>query len=237
MTNYTFTASSISVNGKDFPAEYSITPNQTVYAFVTVQEDGKPVNLRIKIAPEDPRYANALEAAQAAKDSREAAEQAEQPITEEQPEPVRKPRRKAGPHAMTEAERKKALAKIYAETTQMPEQQPTEAEQNAAEPEQPAEAEQNAAEPEQPAQEERPKVEKPWIGLEIKGRGWKIVFDGGHERTRVIFQRKPSKAAEEAVKAAGFFWSPTMESWNKKLTCKAFRAAQGLALQLKTICG
>ena len=120
-----------------------------------------------------------------------------------------------------------------------------------AEPEQPAQEQPADAEPEQP-QEEQPQEEPPardpkqargpvpdkaFVGLEIKGKGWKIVFDGSYDRTRVIFKRKPSNAAREALDKHGFFWSPAMQSWNKKLTHKAFRAAQALALELRTICG
>ena len=119
------------------------------------------------------------------------------------------------------------------------------------EPEQPAQEQPADAEPEQ-AQEEQPQEEQPardpkqargpvpdkaFVGLEIKGKGWKIVFDGSYDRTRVIFKRKPSNAAREALDKHGFFWSPAMQSWNKKLTHKAFRAAQALALELRTICG
>lgn len=119
------------------------------------------------------------------------------------------------------------------------------------EPEQPAQEQPADAEPEQP-QEEQPQEEQPardpkqargpvpdkaFVGLEIRGKGWKIVFDGSYDRTRVIFKRKPSNAAREALDKHGFFWSPAMQSWNKKLTHKAFRAAQALALELRTICG
>lgn len=118
-----------------------------------------------------------------------------------------------------------------------------------AQPEQPAQPEPEQAQPEQPAQPESeqpardpkqargPVPDKAFIGLEIKGKGWKIVFDGSYDRTRVIFKRKPSSAAREALDKHGFFWSPAMQSWNKKLTHKAFRAAQALALELRTICG
>lgn len=119
------------------------------------------------------------------------------------------------------------------------------------EPEQPAQEQPADVEPEQ-AREEQPQEEQPardpkqargpvpdkaFVGLEIKGKGWKIVFDGSYDRTRVIFKRKPSNAAREALDKHGFFWSPAMQSWNKKLTHKAFRAAQALALELRTICG
>ena len=96
-------------------------------------------------------------------------------------------------------------------------------------------------EPEQPARDPKqtrgPVPEKAFVGTTLKGKGWKILFDGDHARTRVIFTRKPSKAAREAVEKAGFYWSPVMESWNKKLTHKAFRAAQALALELRAVCG
>ena len=106
---------------------------------------------------------------------------------------------------------------------------------------QPADAEQEQAQAEQPARNPKqargPVPDKAFVGLEIKGKGWKIVFDGSYDRTRVIFKRKPSNAAREALDKHGFFWSPAMQSWNKKLTHKAFRAAQALALELRTICG
>lgn len=107
--------------------------------------------------------------------------------------------------------------------------------------EQPADAEPEQPQEEQPARDPKqargPVPDKAFVGLEIKGKGWKIVFDGSYDRTRVIFKRKPSNAAREALDKHGFFWSPAMQSWNKKLTHKAFRAAQALALELRTICG
>ena len=116
------------------------------------------------------------------------------------------------------------------------------------EPEQPAQEQPQEEQPaqeqpqeEQPARDPKqargPVPDKAFVGLEIRGKGWKIVFDGSYDRTRVIFKRKPSNAAREALDKHGFFWSPAMQSWNKKLTHKAFRAAQALALELRTICG
>ena len=42
----------------------------------------------------------------------------------------------------------------------------------------------------------------------------------------------PSKKAIKAVENAGFYYSSKMNSWNKKLTFKAYRAAQELAKEL-----
>lgn len=105
----------------------------------------------------------------------------------------------------------------------------------ASEPEPVSEPEQEPARDPKKARGEVP--EKLFAGLEIVGNGWKILFDKTYDRTRVIFKEMPSKAAREACKNAGFYWSPALKSWNKKLTFKAFRKAQTLAVELRTICG
>ena len=73
---------------------------------------------------------------------------------------------------------------------------------------------------------------KAWIGSTITGKGWRIVFDGDAQRTRVIFDAKPTVAQAAAVDAARFYYSPSMGSYNKHLTCKAYKAAQALAQTL-----
>ena len=78
-------------------------------------------------------------------------------------------------------------------------------------------------------------VEKPWIGTAIEGKGWRIAFDEQSQRTRLIFDEQPTDAQKAAIDAAGFFWSAQLQSWNKKLTCKAHRAALELAETLKAI--
>ena len=86
-----------------------------------------------------------------------------------------------------------------------------------------------------PVAEEKPAADgKSWVGSVIAGDGWKIVFDGMEERTRV-FCSDPSEAQRAAIEGAGFWWSPRMGSWNKKLTCKAYRAAVALAEVLRGI--
>lgn len=216
-TRCTFTRDSLTIDGITHPAEYSVTPAGTVFVFVAVDVDGQKRKMRIKIPADDPRYAAALAAAQ-----------------EPQPEPEQ---------AQPEQD--------DAEPEQPAQEQPADAEPEQAQPEQPAQeqpaqeqpadAEPEQAQEEQPARDPKqargPVPDKAFVGLEIKGKGWKIVFDGSYDRTRVIFKRKPSNAAREALDKHGFFWSPAMQSWNKKLTHKAFRAAQALALELRTICG
>lgn len=171
MTKCTFTTTTMTMDGKTFPASYSIQPSSnphadgSVYVFVTVAE-GKQI--RIKLTPDDPHHAAALAAANG---------QQEQP-QQEQPQ--------------QEQER-------------------------------------------DPKQARGPVPEKTWIGTSIQGMGWKIEFCPIMERTRLIFDRIPTKEAREMVKAAGFAWSPKMGSWNKGLNWKAYRAAQKLAADLGTL--
>ena len=96
---------------------------------------------------------------------------------------------------------------------------------------------------------EQPKAEKPaepakpvpaadaWIGTTIEGKGWRIVFDDAAQRTRVIVDDDVPNEERVliAVADAGFFWSNTTKSWNKKLTRKAYRAAKLLAETLNAI--
>ena len=83
-----------------------------------------------------------------------------------------------------------------------------------------------------PAADAAQAVCKAWIGSTITGKGWRIVFDGDAQRTRVIFDAKPTAAQAAAVDAARFYYSPSMSSYNKHLTCKAYKAAQALAQTL-----
>ena len=80
-----------------------------------------------------------------------------------------------------------------------------------------------------------PVPEKTFIGQAITGHGWKILFDGETARTRIIFESNPTDAARAALDKAGFFFSAGMNSWNKKLTFKAYRAAQALAAELSAL--
>ena len=86
-----------------------------------------------------------------------------------------------------------------------------------------------------PAQDKPAPADKPWIGTTITGKGWNIAFDAKAGRTRVLFQAAPTDAQKAAIESAGFYWSAQLKSWNKKLTCKAYRAAQALAATLNAL--
>lgn len=78
-------------------------------------------------------------------------------------------------------------------------------------------------------------VEKPWIGTSISGDGWKIDFDAKVERTCIRFAATPTVAQKAIVDAAGFYYRNDLKCFVKKLTCKAYRAAQSVAAGLKAI--
>ena len=86
-----------------------------------------------------------------------------------------------------------------------------------------------------PAQDKPDPADQPWIGTTITGKGWNIAFDAKAGRTRVLFQAAPTDAQKAAIESAGFYWSAQLKSWNKKLTCKAYRAAQALAATLNAL--
>ena len=94
-----------------------------------------------------------------------------------------------------------------------------------------------------PVKKEDPKAargpvpEKTFIGSTIRGKGWKVFFDPETQRTRIIFDDKPTPEALKALENAGFYYSRVMNSWNKKLTFKAYRAAIALSKELDTLCG
>ena len=258
-----FTSDTMTVNGQTFPVEYSVTPDQTVFVFLiaTVNDQEKP--LRIRINADDPRHAEALAAArpgsikaEAAPVESEAPAQAE-PIQAEPAQAEAAPVETEAPAQDEAAPAPKAQAEPAQAApiqTEPPQPEPAQAEAAPVETEAPApevqpepiqaeaapipvETEAPVPAGRDPKQARGPVPEKDFIGQVIKGQGWKIVFDGSEERTRVIFLAPPPQAAEKATQEAGFFWSPLMKSWNKKLSFKAYRAAQGLALQLKAICG
>ena len=98
---------------------------------------------------------------------------------------------------------------------------------------------------EQPAEEAAPvEIEQPtpravpekaFIGETISGKGWRILFDGEAQRTRVCFDAAPTDAARAAVEKAGFYFSAALNSYNKKLTFKAHRAAVALSGELAAL--
>ena len=206
-TGWKFTPASIALNGHVFEADkYAVAEKGDVYVLAKVEG----VAVRIHVGKASPVYHEALEAAVAFKAQPKAVKPAEKPAEPAKPVETKaaEPAKQAKP-----ATKRKAPAKAA--------KQPK-AEQ-AAKP---------AAEPAKPV----PAADA-WIGTTIEGKGWRIVFDDAAQRTRVIVDDDVPNEERVliAVADAGFFWSNTTKSWNKKLTRKAYRAAKLLAETLNAI--
>ena len=225
MTKFTFTADSFTCNGKTYPARYEAADGGAVFVY-TAAEDAAGKEIRIRFDESHPDF-KALQAVLSPA----------APV--EDPQPVESP--------AAEEERPAGIPEGYTATTtaagnvitvqrneydeeQTAEDAPQPVEETAA----PVEA--PAADP-QPVEAAQPRQipEKTFIGESITGKGWKIFFDGHAARTRVIFENTPTDAARAAVEKAGFYFSAAMDSWNKKLTFKAYRAAQALAGELSAL--
>ncbi len=76
---------------------------------------------------------------------------------------------------------------------------------------------------------------KSFIGTTINSDGFRVYFDDTLQRTRIIFDNEPTPAERAAVENAGFYYSSVVNSWNKKLTCKAYRAALQLVKTLAAL--
>ena len=204
---YTFSETTLTCKGVTFPVEYNIISDGSVLAFVIldVEPNGYRHKQKIVIRPNEPEYAAALDAAKAAAASGKRHENISTGY--------RKTATPAGNVIVPEETTGKKQEAPAAETVK------TDAAKAARD----------------PKQARGPVPEKTFIGETIQGNGWKIIFDGEANRTRVIFEKTPTAAAKVATENAGFYYSSAMNSWNKKLTFKAFRSAKELSRQLSEL--
>ena len=214
MAKFDFTANTITCAGRTFPVKYSVTPSGSVMVFVTMPDSDKPA--RVRFTPKDEAYPAALAAAKGELSG--IYDQPEMPANEPAPVEIEQPAEEAA-HVEEPAEERPEIISSPVEAA------PVEIEQPANEP--------APVEIEQPTP--RPVPEKTFIGETISGKGWRIFFDGEAQRTRVCFDAAPSDAARAAVEKAGFYFSAALNSWNKKLTFKAHRAAVALSGELSAI--
>ena len=231
VNSWIFTADSVTVNGRTFPASYSLAPKGDVYVFVNLKATAEAADLpavRLHVCANMPMHADAVAAAQAAK---QAAKVEPAPVVEAaapvaDPAPVQDaPAPVAESAPAKKPTRKKAAKKP----------EPAPVVEAAAPVADPAPVQDAPVPVTEPAPAKAAPVEKPWIGTSITGKGWSIAFDQATGRTRVTVEGTPTDAQRNAIEQAGFFWSAKMASWNKGLTCKAYRAAQTLAAALTAL--
>ena len=275
---WSFSPTTMTVNGRTFGASYSVARGGDVYVFTGVQAapGAQRIPVRMHITQDMPMHADALAAARLA---------AETETPKADPAPVEAPKAQApapvqdapkaqAPAPVQDAPKAQAPAPVQADAkpakapkAAKPKAKPALADapkaqtpapvQDAPKATKPAKTPKAAKPKAKPAPvQEAPKAQAPaptqdaaqavckpaadaaqavckaWIGSTITGKGWRIVFDGDAQRTRVIFDAKPTAAQAAAVDAARFYYSPSMGSYNKHLTCKAYKAAQALAQTL-----
>ena len=235
---WTFAPDSVTVNGYTSTARYSLAKDATLYVFAGMLTPGtdKLTPVRFALKPvQGEIYTAALSAAGLTPAPEEPAATVEDvgpaepaaPVEDVGPAEPAAPAedvRHAEPAAPVEnvkhkrAPRKKAAPAVKADPVQAEEAAPAPVEDV------------GPAEPVKPAP-----VEKPWIGTSISGDGWKIDFDAKVERTCIRFAATPTAAQKAIVDAAGFYYRNDLKCFVKKLTCKAYRAAQSVAAGLKAI--
>lgn len=260
-TAYTFAPDSMTCKGKTFPVEYAIQPSGTVTAFVQLEDR----RVRVRFDEGAAEYTPARAAAEAARAAWTAARAEKAEKQEEAPAaaperaeiiPADKP---AAPTAKKPRAKKSAAAKQERPETISPaEEDYTIMSKDGVVIAQCSHSTEICDKMAAAKQEERPETiptpevlpvtpaadpkaaraaapEKTFAGTEIAGNGWKILFDADQQRTRIIFADTPTPAAKKVLDAAGFFYSGRMQSWNKKLTFRAYRAAQFVAQELTAI--
>ena len=227
---WSFSPTTMTVNGRTFGASYSVARGGDVYVFTGVQAapGAQRIPVRMHITQDMPMHADALAAARLA---------AETETHKADPTPAEAPKA-AKPATVQEAPKAQAPAPVQADAKSAkapkaakPQAKPAPV-QEAPKAQAPAPVQDAAQAVCKPAADAAQAVCKAWIGSTITGKGWRIVFDGDAQRTRVIFDAKPTAAQAAAVDAARFYYSPSMGSYNKHLTCKAYKAAQALAQTL-----
>ena len=233
---WSFSPTTMTVNGRTFGASYSVARGGDVYVFTGVQAapGAQRIPVRMHITQDMPMHADALAAARlAAETETPKAEPAPVEAPKAQaPAPVQDaPKAQAPAPVQDDAKAAKAAKPAKAPKAAKPKGKPAPV-QEAPKAQAPAPTQDAAQAVCKPAADAAQAVCKAWIGSTITGKGWRIVFDGDAQRTRVIFDAKPTAAQAAAVDAARFYYSPSMGSYNKHLTCKAYKAAQALAQTL-----
>ena len=256
MKKVEFAQDAIIVNGQEYAAryEYGETPRGHYLPTIRIYTALSGSACVVELPDDDSEYDNARAAMEKAQEQPETpaqdAEQTETPddhSAQAQEEPQEQPAQ--------DAEQEQQPAEQAQELQEQPDETPAptareEPQEQAQEPqtetpddhsettdETPAEQEQEPQEQEQPAPDPKqargPVPEKTFIGTSISGHGYSIVFDGGCNRTRVIVTDDVKEKARPIIEKAGFYYSAALDSWNKKLTFRAYRAAQALAAELE----
>lgn len=70
---------------------------------------------------------------------------------------------------------------------------------------------------------------------DIRGVGFTVQFSAPADRIQIFFDRFPPQAVRDVVKASGFYWSPVVKVWQRRITNKGIRVAQDVAQQISQL--
>lgn len=73
------------------------------------------------------------------------------------------------------------------------------------------------------------------LPADIVGTWYDVEFNGPADRVQIIFRRFPPAEARQIVKDAGFYWSPALKCWQRRITKKAERAAYDASCKLAAL--
>lgn len=73
------------------------------------------------------------------------------------------------------------------------------------------------------------------LPADIVGAWYDVEFNGPADRVQIIFHRFPPEQARKIVKDAGFYWSPSLKCWQRRITKKAERAAYDVSAKLAAL--
>lgn len=68
-----------------------------------------------------------------------------------------------------------------------------------------------------------------------KGKPQRSADDLPADRVQIVFRRFPPVEARQIVKDAGFYWSPSLKCWQRRITKKAERAAYDVSCKLAAL--
>lgn len=73
------------------------------------------------------------------------------------------------------------------------------------------------------------------LPADIVGTWYDVEFNGPADRVQIVFRRFPPVEARQIVKDAGFYWSPSLKCWQRRITRKSERAAYDVSCKLAAL--
>ena len=78
-------------------------------------------------------------------------------------------------------------------------------------------------------------LDTPALYAEMQRRGIASPDFDAADRVQIVFRRFPPVEARQIVKDAGFYWSPSLKCWQRRITRKAERAAYDVSCKLAAL--